>query len=305
MPLHAASLSRRRFLRHGTAAVASLTFLRSGWGAEGKANPNLFALLSDTHVPDSPSVVARGVNMTSNLRQVVDEVKALATRPAGVIINGDCAYLKGLPADYANLAKLIAPLGESGLPLHVTMGNHDDRGALYAALAAQKPERPLVESKHVTVIESPHANWFLLDSLTEVNVVTGEIGAEQREWLAKALDARPDKPALVMAHHTPQFEPPAEGKVWTGLKDTREFLDLLASRRHVKAFFFGHSHVWSVKRHGGLQLVNLPPVAYVFSPEKPNGWVTAVVRENGLSLELRTIDPAHRQNGERVDLTWK
>lgn len=304
MPLHAAAVSRRWFLRQTAASVAGLTFLRSGWGAEGNANPNLFALLSDTHVPDSPTVTARDTNMTSNLTQVVREVNALNTRPAGVIINGDCAYLKGLPADYANLARCVAPLSEAGLPLHVTMGNHDDRGPLYAALEAQKPQRPLVESKHVAVIESPYANWFLLDSLTRVNVVTGEIGEQQREWLAKALAARPDKPALVMAHHTPQFESPQEGKVWTGLKDTAEFFELLADHRHVKAFIFGHSHAWSVKEHAGLQLINLPPVAYVFAAGQPNGWVTAEVRENGLSLQLRTIDPAHRQNGQHIQLTW-
>lgn len=304
MPLHAAAVSRRSFLRQGVATAAGLTFLRSGWGAEGAADPNFFALFSDTHVPDSPTVTARETNMTSNIQQVVKEVIALKARPAAVIINGDCAYLRGLPADYANLAQCVAPLSEAGLPLHVTMGNHDDRGPLYNALQSQKPERPLVDSKHVTVIESPHANWFLLDSLTQVNVVTGEIGAEQREWLSKALAARPDKPALVMAHHTPQFEPPPEGKVWGGLKDTADFIQLLKSHRQVKAFIFGHSHDWSVRKHDSLQLINLPPVAYVFAAGKPNGWVAANVRENGLSLKLHTIDPAHRQNGEQVQLTW-
>ncbi len=262
------------------------------------------ALLSDTHIPASPEVTARGTNMTANLRQVVEELTSLSTPPSGVVINGDCAYLKGLPEDYANLAQCISPLADAGLPLHVTMGNHDDRGPLYDALKSQKPEQPLLESKHITIIESPHANWFLLDSLTKVDVVTGEIGAEQRQWLAQALAARPDKPALVMAHHTPQFEPPPEGNVWGGLKDTQAFMDLLSRFTQVKAFLFGHSHNWSVTRRDSLQLINLPPVAYVFDERKPNGWVMANVRANGLDLELRTIDSAHPQNGERIALTW-
>src|SRR5690606_25576581 len=103
------------------------------------------------------------------------------------------------------------PLSEAGLPLHLTMGNHDDRAPLYQALAAQRPSDPPVDSKHVSVIESPHANWFLLDSLYQVNVVTGELGAEQLAWIEKELDARQDKPAIVMAHHNPQFDPPADG----------------------------------------------------------------------------------------------
>lgn len=304
MPLHAAGLSRRSFLAQGAAALAGISVLRSGWGAESGAHPNRMALLSDTHIPASPEITARNTNMTSNLRQVVKEITALETRPAAVLINGDCAYLKGLPEDYANLANCLAPLTESKFPLHMTMGNHDDRGPFYDALKAHKPERPVLASKHITVIETPAANWFLLDSLTQVNVVTGEIGAEQREWLAKALAARPDKPALVMAHHTPQFEPPPEGKPWGGIKDTALFLDLLAGHRHVKAFIFGHSHNWSVEKRGTLQLVNLPPVAYVFGEGKPNGWVLAETSDNGLNLELRTIDPQHKQNGERVALAW-
>jgi Icc protein len=304
MPLHIAPLSRRSFLVQSAATVAGLTVLGRGWGAEGRANPNLFALLSDTHIPNAPAVVARETNMTANLQQVVREMTALPTKPASVIINGDCAYLKGLPEDYANLAQCVAPLSEAGLPLHVTMGNHDDRGPFYKALQTQQPERPLVESKHVSIIESPHANWFLLDSLTQVDVVTGEIGATQRQWLAQALASRPDKPALVMVHHNPQFEPPPEGKAWGGIKDTAEFMDLLASHEHVQALFFGHSHNWSIARRGKIHLVNLPPVAYVFTPGKPNGWVLAEVRERGLTLDLRTIDPAHKQNGEHAELMW-
>ncbi len=304
MPLHAAPLTRRSFLVQGSATIAGLAVLGTAWGTDPQANPNLFALLSDTHIPDAPEVVARETNMTANLRQVVREITALPVKPASVFINGDCAYLKGLPEDYANLAQCVAPLSEAGLPLHVTMGNHDDRDPFYKALQTQKPERPLVESKHVCVIESPHANWFLLDSLTQVNVVTGEIGASQTKWLAQALASRPDKPALVMVHHNPQFKAPAEGKPWGGLKDTAELMDLLDSHPHVQALFFGHSHNWSIARRGRIHLINLPPVAYVFSPGKPNGWVLADVKERGLTLELRTIDPTHKQNSERVELTW-
>lgn len=304
MPLHIGPLTRRSFLVQGSATMAGLAVLGKAWGADKKADPNRFALLSDTHIPDSPEVTARETNMTANLRQVVREIVTLPAKPGSVFINGDCAYLKGLPEDYANLTGCIAPLREAGLPLHVTMGNHDDREAFYKALQSQKPEQPLVESKHVSVIESSCVNWFLLDSLTQVNVVTGEIGAAQSKWLAEALASRPDKPALVMVHHNPQFEAPPEGKAWGGLKDTAEFIELLARHKHVQALFYGHSHNWSVARHGKLHMINLPPVAYTFSKDKPNGWVLADMKDHGMSLELRTIDPAHKQNSERIELAW-
>jgi 3',5'-cyclic AMP phosphodiesterase CpdA len=309
MPLHLARLSRRSFLAQGAVAAAGLATaglatLPDVFGAERQANPNQLALLSDTHIPSAPEVTARDTNMTSNLKQVVREVTALETQPACVIVNGDCAYLKGLPADYANFSQCIAPLSEAGLPVHLTMGNHDDRAPLFNALKSQKPERPLVESKHVSIVQTPHANWFLLDSLTKTDVVTGELGADQRAWLAKALNSRSDKPALVMAHHNPQFEPPAEGKEWGGIRDTAEFMELLGSFKHVKAFIFGHSHDWSIKKRGSLHLVNLPPVAYVFTAGKPNGWVLVDVAASRLTLTLYSIDPHHRQHGQRVELAW-
>ena len=154
------------------------------------------------------------------------------------------------------------------------------------------------------MIESPRANWFLLDSLIRVGVVTGSLGAAQLTWLDRALTERADKPALVMMHHNPQFDPPADGKVWSGLEDTAQLLELLARHNHVKSLIFGHSHNWSIARRGSLHLVNLPPVAYVFGEGKPNGWVRSETLADGLALELRTIDPAHKQNGERVKLDW-
>jgi 3',5'-cyclic-AMP phosphodiesterase len=305
MPVHAMPLSRRSFLTRAVAGSASLALLKPAWADAPLTDPNQLALLADTHIPNSPDVEARGTNMTGNLRQVVGELVGLKTKPAGVLINGDCAYLKGLPEDYANLAACVAPLSEAGLPLHMTMGNHDDRSPLYAALTDQKPQRPLVDSKHVSIVSTPHANLFLLDTLSEVNVVTGELGAAQRKWLARALDAHAEKPAVIIAHHNPQFTAPAEGGRWTGIKDTADFFELIGSRRHVKAYVFGHSHNWSISQRDDLHLINLPPVAYVFGEGKPNGWVQADLRENGITLRLHTINADHPQNGETVNLTWR
>ncbi len=303
MPIHVSPISRRTLLAGGSAA-ASLAVLPTGWAAE-EADANVIALLADTHIPKRPDVEAREVNMTGNLRQVVGELSGLSTKPAGVIVNGDCAYLKGLPDDYANFASCIRPLAEAGLPLHVTMGNHDDRDPLYSALSTQRSDDSPVESKHVSIIETPHANLFLLDSLREVNVVTGELGGAQRAWLARALDAHRHKPAVVVAHHNPQFQDPPEGDRWTGLKDSTELFELLEEKKHVKAYVFGHTHRWSISERNGIHLINLPPVAYLFDAAMPNGWVRATLHDGGMDLELRAIDPAHKQHGQRVELAWR
>ncbi len=305
MPLHLAASNRREFLTRTAVGMAGLTLLKPMWGAEASHDPNCLALLSDTHIPETPDVEARGVNMTNNLRQVVTEVVASPAKPAGVVVNGDCAFLKGLKQDYANFSQCLTPFHKAELPVHLTLGNHDHRDVLYEVLTETKPAQPLVASRHVTVLATPHANWFLLDSLMATNVVTGDLGDAQRAWLATALDAHADKPAIVMAHHTPQFEPPAAGKPWGGLQDTAEFMQILQPRRHVKAFVFGHSHNWSTTEQDGLHLINLPPVAYVFGAGKPNGWVLANVGENGIRLELQTLNKEHPQHKQVVALTWR
>jgi 3',5'-cyclic AMP phosphodiesterase CpdA len=304
MPIHLPPISRRFFLSQAAAAGAAVLGRRCAWAAESETNEVTFALLADTHIPSDPQTIARGVNMTANLRQAVAELVAHRPKPSAVLVNGDCAYLKGLPDDYRNLAGLIKPLSEAGLPVHLTMGNHDDRTPFYQALADQRPASPPVESKHISVLETPSANWFLLDSLFQVDVVTGELGARQLQWLAEALDARADKPAILMAHHNPQFEPSAGGG-WSGLKDAKALFDLIADRKQVKAYIFGHTHDWRLSKAGDVHLVNLPPVAYVFQEGRPNGWVEATVRHGGMQLRLHCLDKSHPENQQTTDLAWR
>lgn len=303
MPLHLSKLQRRDFLVAG--GIGAVSLATSPWSRAAPAvEPNRIALLADTHIPERPDVSARGVNMTDNLRHVVADLVARAQRPSAVVINGDCAYLKGLPNDYANLSECVAPLAESDIPLHLTMGNHDDRQPMYAALTSQRPQTPVVESKHVSVLQMPHANLFLLDSLHEVNVVTGLLGEAQLSWLADALDAMSDKPALVVAHHNPQFAPPAEGRRWGGMRDTEQLFQLLMPREHVQAVVFGHTHNWSIDRRGRLHLINLPPVAYVFNENHPNGWVDTLLTPDGIELRLQTIDPEDKRHDQLISLAW-
>lgn len=307
MPIHRNSASRRDFLKVTSALGGVATVLTAAPASFAAANkPTRIALLSDTHIPSSPDTEARGVNMTDNLQRVITDICKLQTAPSHLIINGDCAYLKGLPDDYANFAACLAPLDGTQITLHVTMGNHDDRQPLYGALSNQRPaENPVVLSKHISVIETAHANVFLLDSLFRVNLVTGQLGAKQIQWLADELDARQDKPAIVMTHHNPQFAAPQDGKPWTGISDTKELFEVLDARKQVRAFLYGHSHTWTHSRRGHFEMINLPPVAYVFSPSRPNGWVWAELTENSMSLELNTFDPKHPQSGERLDVSLK
>lgn len=291
MPLHLTPQTRRHFLKTTLAGGTAMLASRSVDAADSEPKSNRWALLADTHIAGNPSEIARGVTMNDNLNHILDEVLAEQADLSGVIINGDCAYLQGLAADYATLSKTLQRLVDADLPVHMTMGNHDDRVPFYDAFNEQRPDNPLVEGKHVSMLASPAANLFLVDSLWKVDHVTGKLGGQQLDWLTKALDANRQKPAIVIGHHNLQFPPEGSSEQVTGLSDSQVLLDTLHDRPHVQAYIFGHTHNWNIRQTArNLHLINQPPCAYLFDASRPNGWVRAELGPDRLRLELRALD---------------
>lgn len=299
MPITLPRISRRCFLTSVVAGAASCP-ARDSWGQEPACDGNRFALLSDTHIAGERTKMARGINMHDNLQKVVSEVLAARPTPAGVLVAGDLAFNNGTSEDYAVLVERLQPLRERGVPIHLALGNHDHRERFWEALGEAERKSSALQQKHVLMVSAPLVNWFVLDSLHRTDKVSGTLGGEQLKWLAEALDRAAEKPALVMLHHYPD-----KGSVPTGLVDTGPLIEVLMPRRHVKALIFGHSHVWKVDQREGLHGVNLPPTAYVFAASNPNGWVDARVAADGMTLELRCLDPQHAQHGQRVELKWR
>jgi len=92
----------------------------------------------------------------------------------------------------------------------------------------------------------------------------------------------------------------------SGLIDSEVFLNSLAERTQAKAYIFGHSHTWNTEKDDtGLHRINIPPTAYLFDPERPNGWVKATISKTGMDLELRAIDTAHAEHGKKTSLDWR
>ena len=291
--------TRRRFLGGLLVLGARALPLRAA-GTGLQVDRDRFALLADTHIDADAAKAARGIKMADHLAQAVREVLALEPRPTGVLVAGDCAYNRGLKGDYEQFTAGLKPLAQARMPLHLLLGNHDHRRNLFAVM---KPD-VAVPGKYVAVIQARRANWFLLDSLDKTNRTPGRVGAEQLAWLAQALDRRPDKPAIVVAHHNLDPAGQKRGKT-SGLLDSQELLDVLVPRKHVKAYLHGHAHVWARRVTDRLHVVSLPAVAYVFNKAQPSGWVVADLQDDGLRLELRCLDPGHTLHGQKLELTWQ
>jgi Icc protein len=303
MPIHLPPISRRHFLGRAVAAGAGLLASRNLFAADAQPDGNFLALLSDTHIAADRAATSRNVNMADNLQKVAAEIAALKTRPAHVLVNGDCAYLKGEPADYATFVTLLQPIRAALMPVHMTLGNHDDRPNFWNGVEEVKAARRPLTEKHVGILRTPRANWFMLDSLDQVNKTPGLLGEAQLAWLTKALDDNADKPAIVFTHHD-LLKPTATNK--TGLVDTDKLLAVMEPRKHVKAYIYGHTHTWITEQHAsGIHLLNLPPVAYAFNPAKPSGWVEAHLEPGGGKFKLNCLATQHKDHGQVFDLKWR
>ncbi len=258
-----------------------------------------WALLSDTHISADASKVSRDVNMADNLKKVVAQLVARKDTLQGVIISGDLALGNGQAGDYETLTQLLEPVSQAGLPIHMLLGNHDNRANFRRIMKGTLKSAELMESHHVTAIDTPDCEFYLLDSLDQVDKVPGLIGKEQLSWLARKLSAKPaTKPRLVIVHHHPQFN---SNDPISGIQDTKDLWSLITDKAGVNGLIFGHTHDWSHHERDNVHLINLPPVAYVFAKGKPNGWVeVAVDRSTGITFTLETLDPEHANHHQQV-----
>jgi 3',5'-cyclic AMP phosphodiesterase CpdA len=312
MPITLPPLSRRRFLAGSfaaTAAALSPAWLRAA--GETPVDPHRLILLSDIHIDADRAMAKSNTNPWNNFRQATDEILKTITpiRPAAVLINGDLTHHQGNPEDYATVIDALAPIRAAGLPLHMTMGNHDNRANFWKALPPDTARDKAIEDHQTLLIETPRANLLILDSLDKVAQTPGLLGEQQLAWLTKTLDAHPDKPALVFTHHDPDQRTEADKKdpkkKLTGLTDSAALRGILYNHKQVKAHVFGHTHYWTSFTREGLHSINLPPTAWVFKEGRPQGWTDLRLTESGATFTLNCLNTRHAQHGQTLDLKWR
>jgi 3',5'-cyclic AMP phosphodiesterase CpdA len=305
MPISLPPISRRRFLKGALAAGGALALgARFSIGAESKSlDANRLALFSDTHIsPDKKYLHKTGIKVWDQYQQAIREVLAQEQLPSALLVNGDCALDHGTAGAYATFTEGLDPVRAAGLPVHLGLGNHDARPDFAKAFPTDDVRVKEITDHTVSIVRLPHVDWYILDSLVKTKHTPGALGAGQLAWLAKSLDAAPDRPAVLMMHHQPDSRPVEKNN---GLTDTKDLLELINPRKQVKAVLFGHTHVWTHYEKEGVHFVNLPTTAYVFDPKQPAGWVDAQIAEQGMKLQLHAITPKHPWDKQSLDLNWR
>jgi Icc protein len=300
MPVYLQPISRRRFLQRLGVAGAAVALGADAFAARRAKDENSWAILSDIHLAADRSKLGRGINMAEHFEIVSRELLALPKGPAGIFINGDCAFNSGETEDYATLGELLQPLREDNMPICLAMGNHDNREHFWTTFRDETKNTKQVPGRQTFLLRTRQVNWFVLDSLEKTLSTPGLLGDEQLRWLARTLDDNRKKPAIVFVHHNPG------AREANDLKDTVAFLEVIRPRKQVKAYVFGHTHTWKVSQdESGIHFINLPPVAYVFHEGDPSGWVHATMAADAMRLELRCVDQTHKAHGQIFDLKWR
>lgn len=298
MPLQIPPVTRRNFITSAVVATAGLLTFRSfSWAQNDEIDPNYFVLLADTHIDQNSNRLLRGINPAETLNLAVKRILAERPYPAGVIINGDAANTTGLTGEYGLLAWLLRPLSEAGIPVYLTMGNHDRRDTFYTVMQEMKPDEPLLEEAHVGIVETPNAYLFLLDTLDPPNV-SGILGEKQLAWIDEVLAQHSDKPVILFGHHTPTG-------VGNGLLDVESLFEIAHSHKHAKAYFYGHSHRWEIGKNRDFHLINQPATAHVFQEDQTQAYVHARFAPDRVELEFDCIDRNHARHGEKHSLAYR
>lgn len=292
------SLSRRRFFR--LAGLATLAVPLRGLAALDTSGGDEIVILNDIHLTGIPEekIPGNAKDDDDHLRTAVQQILALPKKPAAVIINGDLALSIGTAADYAVVRELIAPLREAGIPVHLTLGNHDVRDVFTQAFPEMKSASALKEPRHNTVIDLPSTRLILLDTLDQTPGPGGRLGAEQIAWMLARIDEAPAKQVVLVGHHNPQVGGDSS-HFKGGIADTADFWPELAKRPQVKAYVHGHTHEWTQAKEDDIHIVSTIACAYVFNANtNATGWTSARFNAYGFQLKLRTLEPEHAWNGE-------
>jgi len=273
---------------------------------------DIWAFAADMHIADGSNPPPE---YNVRFQSVITAMLAEPVKPRRLFLLGD-NVASGTQGQYQRLLAILKPLVDAGIGIHASLGDHDNlaqyraiREQLLPASVPENREESIThivhtepwgegEDKHLEIIETKRANFFVLDSPVKTNQEEGEFGKNQLDWLANELEQRQDKPAILMAHHA------AVNASYGGLADAVPFWQRLGSRRQVKAYFFGHGHFWIHYRLGRIHQVGFPATSRC-PPLSVLGWVLMTLDDDGARLTLKTCDPHHPRNGENVLLKWQ
>ena len=196
----------------------------------------------------------------ASLRRVIDAINGLERRPAFAVVSGDLVSpdlqdttrawrSEEYEPSYRLLRRLLLALP---CPVHLTLGNHDDRTAFHRVFEDGKPD------DRAWYYAFDHQSWrFVVLETLLPGSSAGRLDPEQLAWLRADLAAHRDRPTLVFLHHPPW----PVGLDWIDairLENGEELEAAIRAEPAVRWIVSGHVHVDAVVQRRGLTLITTP-----------------------------------------------
>ena len=240
----------------------------------------ILAQISDTHLdPESPNAAAR----RRDLERCVADINGLDPLPDAVIHTGDITH-NGTAAKYHQALEI---LGELRPPLHVAVGNRDDRELIAANFTTGRdllPGTPFIQY----ALDCYPVRLIALDTLSETSNM-GDFCGVRADSLALALAEESAKPTALFMHHPP-FEV-------VGSQYRFQFVDwdavallarALEGQGQVVRAFSGHAHREASGMIAGVLVSSVPSVA-----------IDLCLGENPEEVQSAPVYQIHRFDGHR------
>lgn len=240
----------------------------------------LIAQITDLHVK-TPGRPAYGrVDTAGMLARAVEAIGALDPAPDVVLVSGDLVDF-GLPAEYAHLRALLAPLR---MPVLAVPGNHDERGAMAEAFA-DDPFLPRGGGFLHYAAEDWPVRLIGLDTVVPGSGA-GRLCAERLAWLDARLAEAPDRPTVLFMHHPP-FRTGLPHMDAIGLDGAEGLAEVVRRHPQVERVLCGHVHRPVQVRFAGTLASVAPSVAHQvwfgLGPDVPDA---LVMEPPGFQLHL-------------------
>ena len=218
----------------------------------------LLCQISDLHIKAGRKLAYGVVDTAGMLEVCVAKVLRLAPAPDAVLVTGDLVDM-GTDEEYALLRELLAPLEQSGRPMYLIPGNHDEREALRRSFPAHTYLRQWQPFAQYVIDDHP-LRIVALDT-----VIPGKGGGmlcEQRlSWLERTLAAEPAKPTVIIMHHPP-FVTGIGHMDQVGLQGSDALEAIVARHPQIERLLCGHLHRSIQARFGGSFASTCPSPAH-------------------------------------------
>ncbi|MBC7282219.1 metallophosphoesterase [Hoeflea sp.] len=215
-----------------------------------------FIVLADLHIVAEGSL-SHGLDTTDRLNKAIDFVNTNHADADFVIVAGDLADRGDLPA-YQRFEKAITRLE---LPVHLTLGNHDDRTNFLSHFG---PDLAAETGNVDHVIDLKGQRIIVLDSSDRSVGGSGLLETSQLAWLQARLDEARDVPVIIVLHHN--ITRLHTQNDFIILKDNAEFAGIVGSHPDIRQVISGHVHMTTAGTYKGIPFCTLAGCHYSIDP---------------------------------------